>query len=118
MPMLEAQIYSPRWGHDDTYSLDLTQEQLVIRMHAREARCVWREGRDPSWEGEPLEDILRNDSIYPPAIFGQLLEHLWKSWRNGELTPERANEELQEVVGWLNSVTKSKPRTVFWKQYF
>jgi hypothetical protein len=28
------------------------------------------------------------------------------------------NKELQEVIVWLNEITKLKPKTEFWSQYF
>jgi hypothetical protein len=62
--------------------------------------------------------MLMNDSIYPPAIVRDLIEHLWKSWRNGEIREDAVNAELQEVVAWLNKVTVAKPQSDFWKRYF
>ena len=74
MTTITAQIYSPRWGHNDTYEFELTREAMTITMGARKSRCVWQEGRDPRWEAEPLEGILRNDCIYPPGILVSLLD--------------------------------------------
>ncbi len=118
MTTISAQIFSPRWGHNDTYELELTPEAMSISMGARKSKCVWQEGRDPQWEGEPLESILRNDSIYPPSVLPSLLEHLWKSWRNSELTDAQAQSELNAVADWLNSITTAKPKTAFWRKYF
>ena len=115
---VELQIFSPRWGHEDTYTLVLARHSLVITHGARSATCTWRENRDPEWSGESLRDILQNDSIYPPAILQNLIEHAWVSWRNGELDSSAANEELQAVADWLNEITKAKPKTDFWKKYF
>lgn len=115
---LTAEIYSPRWGHTDTYTFELTKEAMTISMQAREATCTWKDNFVPVWTGESLQHILQNDSICPPAIFQDLVEHLWKSWRNGELSSEQANTELQEIVSWLNEITKAKPRTDFWSKYF
>ena len=118
MPTYNAEIYSPRWGHNDTYSFIFEQERLTIDFGARVANCACRENQDPIWTGEPFEDMLTNDSIYPPAILRDLIEHLWKSWRNGELRAVDVNTELQEVISWLNTVTAAKPKTDFWKKYF
>jgi hypothetical protein len=115
---LTAEIYSPRWGHTDTYAFELSKETMTVSMQAREAVCTWKDNFDPVWTGEQLQHILQNDSIYPPAIFQDLVEHLWKSWRNGELNSEQVNVELQELVSWLNEITKTKPRTDFWRTYF
>ena len=91
----ELEIFSPRWGHKDTYKLELTRESLLITQGPRSAKSTWRENLDPEWSGEKLEDILRNDSIYPPGIFQDLVEHAWLSWRNGELGSSAVDEELQ-----------------------
>ena len=115
---VELRIFSPRWGREDTYKLVLERHLLVITQGARSATCTWIENRDPEWSGESLRHILENDSIYPPAILQNLIEHAWVSWRNGELDSSAVNEELQVVASWLNEITKAKPNTNFWKKYF
>ena len=115
---IDLDIYSPRWGHKDTYKIELTSKSLTITQNARVAVCTWREDLDPEWSGEILERILRNDHIYPPTIYQDLIEHAWKAWRNGELDDTGVNNELQELASWLNKVTSAKPNTIFWQQYF
>jgi hypothetical protein len=90
----------------------------VITQNARSAKCIWRDNLDPQWQGESLESILQNDSIYPPAIFKDLIEHAWKAWRDGELDNAAVNDELQVLATWLNKITAAKPATEFWKKYF
>jgi hypothetical protein len=118
MPTYSTRIYSPRWGHEDTYDFDFSREAMTISRAPRTVRCVWIENRDPRWEGEPIEHILNNDSVYPPAILPRLYEHLWLSWRSGDLPESRVDAELQAVTEWLNGITKSKPRSDFWSSYF
>jgi hypothetical protein len=65
-----------------------------------------------------VSEILANDSIYIPEIFPRLLEHLWASWREGELDDVAAQAELDALTAWLNKITDSKPATSFWKKYF
>jgi hypothetical protein len=118
MPTISMRIFSPRWGHEDTYDVHLEQDEMRVTMAPRVAVCTWRDNLDPVWSGESLDRIMRNDMIYAPAIFQRLLEHLWMSWRNSELTTEQANAELQELAEWLNATTRAKPRTDFWRAYF
>jgi hypothetical protein len=118
MPEFSGDIYSPRWGHTDTYTFTFEPDHMLISMSPREARCNWVEGRDPVWDGESIEHILRNDSIYPPSILPALFEHLWKSWRNGEVDESAVAAELAEVIKWINVVTEAKPDTDFWNKYF
>ncbi len=118
MIVLTASIYSPRWGHDDTYSIELTRESMLISHGPRKSKCVWQEGRDSIWQGESLDSHLRNDSIYAPAILPDLLEHLWSSWRNSDLNDAQAQTELDSVIAWLNALTHAKPQTEFWRKFF
>lgn len=118
MTVLKASIYSPRWGHDDTYSFDLTREAMLISHGPRHSKCVWQDGKDPVWQGESLDSHLCNDSIYAPAILPDLLEHLWKSWRSSEINDAQTQTELDAVIAWLNGLTRAKPQTEFWRKYF
>jgi hypothetical protein len=118
MPTYTGRIFSPRWGHEDTYEFQFEEDRLTISHLPRTATCTWRENLDPLWEGEALERMLTNDSIYPPAVFRSLIEHLWKSWRNSDIRQDDVDAELQAVVTWLNATTMAKPRTEFWRKYF
>jgi hypothetical protein len=110
-------IYSPRWGHD-VYELSLTPDSLAIASHGRSATCTWRDDHGPQWSGEPLEDILSNDKIYPPSILQELIEHAWTKWRSGALDDQAVEEELNVVADWLNTTTRARPDTDFWRKYF
>ena len=118
MTELTAQIFTPRWGHEDTYKFELTRDAMTISHGPRKAKCLWVENRDPHWKGEPLERILSNDHMYAPAILPRLLEHLWSSWRSGELKDAAAQKELTAVIKWLNKITAAKPKTSYWRKYF
>jgi hypothetical protein len=118
VPTFSAQIYSPRWGHNDTYEFVFERDTLKIIMPPRIAICNWQENSDPAWSGEPLEEILRNDCIYPPSILQDLIEHLWTSWRNGDIPANLVNAELQAVITWVNQITEVQPQTEFWSAYF
>lgn len=115
---VKLRIYSPRWGHEDTYELGLTRDSLVITRGERSAKCTWRENLDPEWSGECLDGILQNDLIYPPSIFPRLIKHAWLSWRSGEIDDAAVDTELNALATWLNVITKAKPDTEFWKKYF
>lgn len=110
-------IYSPRWGHE-VYKLTLTRDSLTITSRGRTATCTWREGHDPAWSGEPLADILHDDKIFPPSILQKLIEHAWTKWRSGELDDPAFEGELNAVADWLNTTTRAKPDTDFWRKYF
>lgn len=117
MAQFPKRIFSPRWGHFDTYTFEFEQDYLKITMHPRSATCRWRERQDPVWEGS-MHSILKNDSIYGPEILDRLLEYLWTSWRNNELNDEQASAELDYLIEWINAMTETKPKTPFWNHYF
>jgi len=115
--IVKLRIFSPRWGHKDTYELRLSQDSMVITHNPKSAKCAWRDTLDPEWSGDNLRDILENDSICPPAKLEDLIEYAWVSWRNGELSDTDVNVELQAVADWINEITKAKPNTKFWRKY-
>ncbi|MEH6529569.1 MAG: hypothetical protein V7718_06475 [Porticoccus sp.] len=115
---VELHIFSPRWGHEDTYEVELDRDFMEITMQVRKTRAKWVDNLDPEWSGEPLEHIMNNDSIYPPAVTQDLFEHAWKAWRDGDLNDDEVKRELEAVADWINTVTQSKPRSEFWRKYF
>ena len=116
---IDLDIYSPRWGHDDTYTVVFNRECMIISMNSRVTKCEWREGLNPEWNKDnTLEDIMNNDSIYPPTVLPSLFEYVWEAWRDGKLNEEQATNELQALAEWLNIITKAKPQTDFWKMSF
>jgi len=118
MPTFELNIFSPRRGHDDSYSFDFERDTLSVSMGPRRALCTWREDRDPLWAGEPLARMLANESICPPEDFEDFVCHVWQAWRRGDIQGEDAGTELRALVDWLNAITRAKPRTDFWRRYF
>lgn len=118
----EIDIYSPRWGHSDKYSLDFEQETLTFRQKGGAfpaATLMNVENCDPEWDDvKAIFKMLNNDSIYPPHVFPSLLEHVWQAWRNHELDRDEAQTELVELARYLNDCTQAKPQTEFWTQYF
>ena len=110
-------IYSPRWGRDDSYSFVLKRESMTIGHGTSESVCTYSEGKDPDWSGRPIDDAFRNDRIYAPAIFKDMLEHAWTSWRKGELSDDAVKSEIESATNWINDISKSKPNTEFWKSY-
>ena len=105
-------------GPNDPYELTLSNDSLVVSSPSRTAKCDWREGLDPEWTGEDLFDVFGKDFIYPPSIIPDLFEHVWSSWRDGELDSKQVQSELTVIADWINETTKAMPQTEFWKGYF
>jgi hypothetical protein len=115
---IKLEVYSPRWGHNDTYTILMSLEEMTIKMSPRVAKATYKKNIDPEWSGEKLVHILTNDNIYPPAIFQDCIEHVWLKWRDGELDNQEATLELNILFEWLNEITALKPESDFWTQYF
>jgi hypothetical protein len=120
----DVRLYSPRWGHEDKYEIKLDRDHMRIGGGHKSAVCSWVEGGDPKWSGysksvaNPLESILQNDSIYPPTVFVWALEQAWKAWRDGRLDHQRVQDEVRHLCEWVNQVSRSKPKTDFWRSAF
>lgn len=115
---INLRFFSPRWGHEDTYTFELTRDYLEISMLPRKTKCTWIDNQDPEWSGESLYRILSNDSIYPPEVFQDLIVHAWTEWRNGTLDNHQVRVELEALQDWLNQITRTKPNSKFWSGYF
>jgi hypothetical protein len=116
----DVRIFSPRWGHEDTYQINVSRDHLRFTGVGKGAECNWIEGRDPKWSGyndiigNALENILANDSVYPPTVFVRAIESAWRAWRDGTLDNAQLETELGVLCEWLNTITKAKPTTKFW----
>ena len=42
----EVRLYSPRYGHEDTYEIKLDGEQMCVKGFGKTATCSWVEGKD------------------------------------------------------------------------
>ena len=115
MPEYQIQIYTPRWGHNDTYTVSMSRDVMRISMGARAVSCTYVENLDPEWNGDIFQ-IFVNDHIYAPKIIPDLFERLWLAWRDGQMVDVQA--ELEAIADWLNAVTDAKPNTEFWNIYF
>lgn len=121
----EVGIYSPRHGHDDVYRFELDRDVMRISGGGlKEAVCTWRDNLDPVWsgyregQGDPFQEILENDSNYPPSIFVSAITHAWLEWRGGILDDAGIESEVKELCDWVNQVAHNKPTSNFWKGYF
>ena len=118
----EVRLYSPRYGHEDTYEIKLDREQMNVKANGKTATCSWVEGKDLKWSGysessgNPLEEILENDRIFPPTVFVRALEYAWIAWRDGILDDQKISQEVQELCEWVNEVSHGKPQTDFWRE--
>ena len=121
---IEANLWSPRWGHDDEYKVTFTQDQVTIVVLKRECSFTNDSEGNLKWINNisraenPLYEILNNDSIYPPENLIRCIWYLWERWKDHGLSKEFVTEQLESLVEWVNTTTKAKPKTEFWSNYF
>ncbi|EPC6137659.1 hypothetical protein ACR0WA_003596, partial [Vibrio cholerae] len=118
MTEVNLNIYSPRWGRHETYIVELHKDYMEISMGAVTIKATYSENQDPEWSEETLQDIMNNDSVYPPEITQNLFQHAWLEWRKGALDNDEVTRELELVAQWVNKVTEAKPNSDFWRKYF
>lgn len=111
-------VFSPRWQHDDQYEVKFSNEGFQINHMQRIAYYNWTEETGVNWRGDKLHNIFNNDRIYAPKNFEDLLVHVWLSWQDGDLSKTGTERQLKSLFTWLNKISKSKPKTIFWRGYF
>lgn len=121
---LTVEVFSPRWGHTDPYSITLTSSKLSIHTHMRSAECSRDEDRKYIWEGyndqmgNPLMQIFSNDSIYAPEIVPRALEWAIDQWRDKSMTREQVVDGLREMFEWIDQTARGKPSGALWEPFF
>lgn len=117
-------VFSPRWGHDDDYSFGLRDEEMSVvnrNAPAKKATCTQDENGCCEWtghrntSGNPLVNILADDSIFPPSVFVYAVEAAWRAWADGRLDDKQVRKEVQLLFDWVSWVTQKAPKSDFWR---
>jgi len=118
------EVFSPRWGHPDTYNIIFKPDQMCITQGMFEANCKQDDNADPVWDGygcgdeNPLMAIFSNDSIFAPEIVPFLLERAWCKWKEGALEEAVLREGLNDLFKWIDQTGRSKPNSELWEGIF
>ncbi|MFC1482115.1 hypothetical protein ACFL6E_07735 [Candidatus Neomarinimicrobiota bacterium] len=119
----DVRIFTPRWGHEDSYTISVSRDKMTFGSEMK-ATCKWVENRDPVWTGyddmtgNPVNQILKNDLVFPSINFVDALESAWIAWRDGDLDNAQLEAEVKALIDWLNICTHAKPDTEFWRKVF
>ena len=123
-----AEVYSPRWGHTDRYTVTMTKDRMKADTGSpKEAVCKLDGDGDPVWSGHnahypdsdnPLVNILRDDSVYVPDVIGLALESAWEKWREGTASEAELREGLTELFAWIDQMGRNKPHATLWNGVF
>ena len=121
--VFSAEVFSPRWGHTDRYTVTMTREKMTIQG-THPAECAIGENGDPEWAGyghgvgNPLMNVFRNDMIFAPTIIPFAMEWAWKKWRGGEVEEADLKEGLRKLFVWIDQTARGKPSGGMWEGAF
>lgn len=108
-----VKIYSPRWGHDDNYTITLENNQLKITAAgARNCICKYDAPTDTfTWDSnyESLIRIFRNDLIEAPECIYEKIEDIWKAFIQERHTADTFQENFKKLAEWISIISKNKP---------
>ena len=103
-------VFSNRWGHDDTYQVQRTEDGWNITHIAIGGPC--------DKEGRPfLFENFRQDSVHYPEGLGGWMERLWKQAAEEGLRQAEVQTALQQLADWVSNTEKNVPTGDVWKGY-
>jgi len=109
----DVEIYSPRWGHDDFYTITVDGNQLNIEAPVgRNCSCVYDQATDSFvWDSnyDSLIRIFRNDSIEAPESIYDDIEMIWRRLIQGRDSQDKFKENFENLADWISEITRSKP---------
>lgn len=112
MDKYRLNIFTRRWGHDDTYTIEFTDTGWIFNgvMIPNSGPC------DP--KGVPyLYQTLDHDSVNYPEALGEYLEYLWYKINEGELQSSEIQHSLNVLCDWINICEKSSPIEGVWDHF-
>jgi len=117
-----GEIFSPRWGHTDRYTVIFTPTEITIKAGMKEAVCKIDDRGNLEWSGysttEPLFSIFKNDSILAPEVTVRAIEYAFEDWLEGHYSDADLKEGLTDLFAWINATTRSKPTSKIWESKF
>lgn len=100
---IDIKIYSRRWGHKDTYSVERTLEGWTVTFHQKKAGDK---------EGKALIETLEHDFINYPHELGVFMWHLWNKADSNEMTVEELEQDLKKIANWINVCEENTPEGI------
>lgn len=103
---MHLEVYSRRWGHNDSYRFERTDRGWEIGYVAIGGEC------DPA--GDPyLYENLVQDGINYPADLGRYLAFVWETARENDLADDEVQEYLDQLGQWIQITEKNTPVGIF-----
>lgn len=112
-------LYSPRWGHTDTYTVSFDEGGITVSHGENKAHWTESPGR---WTGYKPEGawlaIMRSDSIHAPEAVETGITSIWQAWIDEDMSDADVHVRLSELAAWIDAITAAKPRGDFWGGVF
>jgi len=106
---MKLELFSRRWGHADSYTVDRTEGGWNIRFLSKGGEC--------DKKGAPhLFENLVHDSINYPAALGGYMEWLWNQAKEKNMSDEKIQENLNLLGKWISEIEKRSPGGI-WRGY-
>ncbi|NVN92528.1 MAG: hypothetical protein HXX11_18290 [Desulfuromonadales bacterium] len=104
--MMKLEVYSRRWGHNDAYTVKLTDTGWNVSHVAIGGACDKR--------GMPyLFENLDHDSINYPESLGDYLTWLWEKAAGNKMNEQQIQEALIQIGHWICETEKASPSGIF-----
>ncbi len=100
---IDIKIYSRRWEHNDTYSVERTFKGWTVNFHLE---------RTGNKKGEALIETLKHDFINYPHELGTFMWHLWNKADSNEMTVDELQKDLEQIADWINACEKNTPKGI------
>ncbi len=97
---MELIVYSQRWGHDDTYGIQITPAGWHITHIAINGDC------DPSGEPVLFENLKQDFIKYSPEI-PIMMSHLWHDAIDQKFSEVDIQKRLDEIGAVIRTTEKS-----------
>ena len=106
---MRLEIYSRRWGHNDSYSIDKTANG----WHVRSISHMMIEGECDKKGNPSLYQHLDQDFINYPQALPQYMEFLWNRAEQEHITEAEIQAALDELGKWIQITEKATPIGIF-----
>lgn len=103
---MKLTVYSRRWGHEDAYEVERTENGWRIAHGPRGGEC--------DTFGKPhLFKSCDNDGVNYPEALGGYMDWLWRKVKDGAISEDKTQEHLTELGNWIQLIEKNTPRGIW-----
>ena len=103
---MKIEVFSRRWGHNDTYMVTITAKGWNISHIMIGGEC--------DTKGAPyLYENLDHESINYPQSLPEYMDWLWQKAKEQKMTDDQIQAELNQIGKWIQATEKASPGGIF-----